>query len=95
MKKSYEVHYDAGHSWLKVPKDDLVGYRVRGGQITEFSHQDKDYVYLEEDIDAGMFLIRERKRREIETVWIDDGDSSPIRNLPRYKYDPYSAKYIM
>ena len=24
MKKSYEVHYDAGHSWLKVPKDDLV-----------------------------------------------------------------------
>lgn len=95
MKNCYEVHYDAGHSWLKVPKDDLVGYRVRGGQITEFSYQDNDYVYLEEDIDAQMFLMRERKLREIETVWIDDGVWPPIRNLPRYKYDPCYAKYIM
>lgn len=95
MQNSYEVHYDAGHSWLKVPKADLVGYRVRGGEITEFSHQDRDYVYLEEDVDAQMFLMREGKLREIETVWIDDGDWSPIRNLPRYKYDPCYAKYIM
>lgn len=95
MKNCYEVHYDAGHSWLKVPKDDLVGYRVRGGQITEFSYQDNDYVYLEEDIDAPMFLMRERKLREIETVWIDDGVWSPIRKLPMYKYDPCYAKYIM
>lgn len=95
IKSIYEIHYDTGHSWLKVPKADLVGYRVRGGHITEFSYQDNDYVYLEEDVDAIKFLMRERKLREIETVWINDGDLSPIRNLPRYRYDPCYAKYIM
>ena len=99
-KRVYEVHEDAGHSWLKVPKDYavddiLAAYRVWGGdEFSPFSHQDKDYVYLEEDCDAGMFLSRMKKHYDIELKWVDDGISSPIRQLPAYKYDRTSGKYI-
>ena len=99
-KRVYEVHEDSGHSWLKVPKDYAVDnalavYRVGGGkEFSPFSHQDKDYVYLEEDLDAGLFLNRMKKHFEIELVWVDDGVSSPIRQLPSYQYDATWGKYI-
>jgi hypothetical protein len=48
---------DPGHGWLKVRRS--VVRRVLGDQfhqITPFSHQRGDFLYLEEDCDAGLFL---------------------------------------
>jgi hypothetical protein len=53
--KKYRFHSDAGHGWLQVKKSDLVAFGI-DGQISGFSYQHLDNVYLEEDCDASTFL---------------------------------------
>jgi hypothetical protein len=48
---------DPGHGWLKVRRS--IARRVLGDQfpkITPFSFQRGEFLYLEEDQDAGLFL---------------------------------------
>ena len=48
---------DPGHGWLKVRRS--MARRVLGDQfrqITPFSYQRGEFLYLEEDQDAGFFL---------------------------------------
>lgn len=44
---------DPGHGWLRVPHELL---KASGYKPTEYSFYDKDYAYLEEDVDANEFL---------------------------------------
>jgi hypothetical protein len=55
MHKSYTFHNDPGHGWLEVPKSDLEQIGVTE-QITPFSYQDEQNAYLEEDLDADVFI---------------------------------------
>lgn len=49
----FAVFCDPGHAWLKVRRD-LV--RSLGVEPSRFSYQRGDWLYLEEDCDAGAFL---------------------------------------
>ena len=49
------IYSDPGHAWCKVPRSLLVKYNIEG-DITSFSYQRGDYVYLEEDCDLSLLL---------------------------------------
>lgn len=57
MTRTFQVYSDPGHAWVKVPKAFLA--KVIGPHwrsiFTPFSYERGDYVYLEEDVDAGRF----------------------------------------
>lgn len=69
---------DPGHAWLRVPIGD---YAASGIQASSFSYIDADYVYLEEDADAALYLdavqIPEQSFREIHF------DSVHMKGNPR------------
>jgi hypothetical protein len=46
---------DPGHGWLKVNRSDLDTLDI-AHQITPYSYERGDYVYLEEDIDAQRYI---------------------------------------
>ena len=52
---NYEFHEDAGHGWLRVPYAELAELGVHP---SEYSYMDtrREFAYLEEDMDAGLFL---------------------------------------
>jgi len=57
MPQSVVIHIyaDAGHAWGKVPKWhlDVLGIRET---ITEYSYQNGDFAYLEEDCDLTRYI---------------------------------------
>lgn len=55
MKQVFDFYSDAGHGWVKVPKQVLNDLNI-ADKITSYSYQRGDYAYLEEDLDAGTFL---------------------------------------
>ena len=77
----YEFHYDSGHGWLKVSKQELINLSIED-KISTFSYMNKDDVYLEEDCDAGIF---QRSKEGMQITEIDDGDNSIIRTYDCYK----------
>ena len=82
--RKFKFHYDAGHGWLKVHALDLLDIDMEVRDFSAFSYRDGDWLYLEEDCDAGKFLSTyERKFEGFKIVEVDDGYDSPIRNLPR------------
>lgn len=83
----FNYHSDGGHGWVKVEEDCLLehGFAPR---VTNYSYTDGINVYLEEDCDASRFFqILDSKGIQYKTKAIYDGDESPIRDLPRYKYN--------
>lgn len=78
----YKFHSDAGHGWLAVSKAELVRLGI-ADQITEYSYQHGEIVYLEEDVDAGLFIsARALTDEDIQEVY--DGDHSFIRSYGNY-----------
>ena len=69
---------DPGHAWLRVPIGD---YAASGIQASSSSYIDADYVYLEEDADAALYLdmvqTPEQSFREIHF------DSTHTKGNPR------------
>ena len=53
--KTYIFHSDPGHAWLAVKRQELLKLGI-ADQISGFSYQKGDTVYLEEDCDAGIFM---------------------------------------
>lgn len=81
----YIYHTDAGHGWLQVKRKELRELRIES-DISEFSYQYLDNVYLEEDVDAGTFLKAMKEQgKPFEIVEKNDGDRSQIRNFAHYR----------
>lgn len=53
MPVKIEYVHDAGHGWLRVPLADFPDARDFG---TGFGYDDGDFVFLEEDCEAGLFM---------------------------------------
>ena len=51
----YTFITDPGHGWLSVPLEDLKRLGI-ADQITHYSYMTHQRAYLEEDVDAGVFL---------------------------------------
>lgn len=56
--KVFRAYADPGHAWVKVSKvflREVCGMNWRS-VFTNFSYEHNDWVYLEEDVDAGRFV---------------------------------------
>jgi hypothetical protein len=86
MKKLQVKYYqDAGHGWLAVKRKMLSEFNLEG-EISPYSYQKGQTVYLEGDSDAYKF-VRACKNRGIEVVPVFKySDRSAIRT-----YDPYTS----
>jgi hypothetical protein len=51
----FTLYVDNGHAWAKVPREMLVQMGIVK-DITHYSYQRGDYVYLEEDGDLDTFV---------------------------------------
>ena len=82
---TYKFFMDAGHAWLRVPRKDLFDYGI-ADEISSYSYQKGNWVYLEEDMDLIRYMIARNARLlsdlgnivEVNSHW------SKIRNYPRF-----------
>lgn len=51
----YDFYSDPSHGWLKVAREELETLGILD-KISAYSYQRDNFVYLEEDLDAGVFL---------------------------------------
>ena len=51
----YDFISDPGHGWLKVPRSEVNSLGI-GPKVSSCSYEQGDYVYLEEDCDAGRYI---------------------------------------
>ena len=85
MKTITIIKYnDPGHGWYKVKRSLLTKLGI-AGQITTYSYQRKDNVYLEEDCDATI-LFRALGLQGIicKVKWIQTNKRSKIRGYEYY-----------
>jgi len=89
--KIYDFFSDPGHGWMKVKRVELIDLGIEK-EITGYSYQRGEFVYLEEDRDASTFIEALEKKTGIkfETdkhLREHTADrTSKIRNYPSYKY---------
>ncbi|MDD5094565.1 MAG: hypothetical protein PHV74_09330 [Dehalococcoidia bacterium] len=85
MKEQYDLKWlnDPGHGWLEVPRS-VVNELGISKQITSFSYQQGDQIYLEEDCDASLFLDTCEKRGIKITTWETHHDDDRVRNMDCY-----------
>lgn len=92
MTKTFTCIYytDPGHGWFKVKRSVLHNLGI-ADQISLYSYQRGDYVYLEEDCDA--FLLHQALKEQGTTLVTHrkhtDNDSR-IRTYERYRYVAFS-----
>lgn len=54
-RKIFNWYSDPGHAWLEVTRAELISLGIEN-RISGYSYQKFDFVYLEEDSDAGIFI---------------------------------------
>lgn len=82
MRVTY--HQDPGHGWLEVPIDTLRELGILSG-MTEFSFRRGDTAYLEEDCDAGVFMVKAKEAGiHVDIVEAVTNHDHWIRNLARF-----------
>ena len=53
--RKYDFYIDPGHGWMKVKREELKELGVEN-KITGYSYERGEFVYLEEDGDASIFI---------------------------------------
>jgi hypothetical protein len=77
---TYLFHSDPGHGWLQVKRQELKDLGILD-KISNYSYQDGNDVYLEEDCDYGAFyeaMLKIGKTIEIREV-VSKNDDSIVR----------------
>lgn len=84
--KTVYVYSDSGHAWAKVLRKDLLKLGVLG-QISSFSYQRDEYVYLEEDKDLSIY-VNALKNKGLNPKFkeFNSQKSSKIRSYQKYFY---------
>lgn len=78
---TYYFHTDPGHGWLAVKKTEV---KRLGIEVSEYSYQKGDTVYLEEDMDAVSFFMAKKALGEEVSFKESYQENTPIRNYARY-----------
>lgn len=80
MEKQYIFFADPGHAWLRVPKKEIAPIKDK---ISSYSYMNGKYVYLEEDCDAGVFLLHKFGSFEKAKPFITEkhSEKTAIRNF--------------
>lgn len=86
LKKQFNFHSDSGHGWLAVPLSLLKGLGIEK-KITRCSYMRGKTAYLEEDLDAGLFLNAFESAHGFRptTVSLKSRDRSPVRSYESFK----------
>jgi hypothetical protein len=82
---TFTIHTDWGHGWLEISNDDLFILGLTRSSFSEYSFQDRDGVYAEEDMDAYTAIKSHKKLFGTEPVIKNihfEGDH-PLRNKSR------------
>ena len=84
---AYTFHHDDGHGWLEVPYQDMLGVGVTLEDVSRFSYavikNYKPTVFLEEDIDIGVFMLAMKKAgKPVTFKHVTTPGSSVIRTYP-------------
>jgi hypothetical protein len=80
MNKTYIIHSDPGHAWIAVKRAELISLGILD-QVTRFSYQHGKTVYLEEDIDAGLFISAYEAQHGVRpSQRVSYQDYSPVRS---------------
>lgn len=93
MTKKYKFYSDSGHGWLAVKRSELIELGIIG-EISCYSYQKGQTVYLEEDRDAVTFcrekgwLTREAFSENTIYKYASSG-RSPIRS-----YECFSSEGV-
>jgi hypothetical protein len=85
--KKLMMFEDPGHGWCRVRRAEKLFQKV-AKDITSFSYQRGDYVYLEEDYDLGLYY-KACVEAGYEIQWVYNvarERMSKIRNYQSYKY---------
>ena len=85
MINTFTFHHDGGHGYLEVSYD-LLKYLGIDQHVSGYSYLRDKRVYLEEDMDASLFIyayeaIEKQKPHLINKYW---DDLAPCRNYDRY-----------
>lgn len=82
-------HYcDAGHGWIKVSRKALENLNLLE-KINHYSYQRGDYVYLEEDCDAALYLdCLDKAGIKYQLIHTHSDKTSKIRGYDNFKLTP-------
>jgi hypothetical protein len=82
---TYNFYSDAGHGWLKVPKDKLAQLNI-ADKISTYSYMNGNFAYLEEDCDLSTFIeALKAQGMEFNYTSHNHPDYSPIRQYKHYE----------
>ena len=87
--RQFAFHHDSGHGWLQVPERLLKELGIEHF-ISRFSYKKDDQVWLEEDMDASLFIEAFKSEKGTMPHWHDyfEKGESRIRS-----FDAYPAQY--
>ena len=85
--QTFTFYSDPGHGWLAVPRALLRDLGI-ADEITPYSYQRLDHVYLEEDCDLRTFTrAMGAAGREFKTLETYSHGDSFVRSLPSYQLE--------
>jgi hypothetical protein len=86
MIRSFHLVSDPGHSWLKVPVAELQRLGIESN-ISSYSYIRNGVAYLEEDVDARIFL--DERAKENEPLKVKEFHRSRTSKIRKYQtYTP-------
>ena len=85
MKKYF--HSDTGHGWLAVKRTEVEALGI-ASKISPFSYQKGKTVYLEEDVDAGLFLTAMKDKG----VTVEVKDAKPVKRSNIRGFNSFSVE---
>lgn len=89
MNKKYKFYSDGGHGWLAVKRQELIDLKILN-QVSEYSYQKGNTVYLEEDCDANLFVDAYKTKFEKMPEYTEHFcNISPIRSYDRFEIQGY------
>ncbi len=69
------------HSWLRVPLFELDELNI-SEEISPFSYTDGEFVYLEEDMDMGIFLMQLQAIADKPLDWETEIERRDVDDFP-------------
>jgi hypothetical protein len=84
--QTFTFFSDPGHGWLEVPRELLHDLGI-ADEISQFSYQRMEKVFLEEDCDLATFTrAMGAAGREFKVLEVNEPrNDSFVRSLPRYR----------
>jgi hypothetical protein len=83
MELALNFYQDPGHGWLQVHHRHIKELNLQD-DITPYSYIDERYVYLEEDLDACVFMQKAKVAGYTITYTEIHQENTPIRRMRAY-----------